>query len=96
MRTICLLLALLLFASGPVLAVAPVNAANIKAALDYGKGKAGVPLGEFFEPWTAFEEKAVKLDETAERAILFSPFLLIAADARDRTQAGGPVTSGIL
>lgn len=93
-RITCLLLAMLLLMAGPVLAVSPVNAHTIKAAVDYGKGKADISLAEFFQPWTVYEEKADIIDETAERAVLFTPFLLVAADARDRTQAGGPVTMG--
>lgn len=91
MKKLCLLFVLIFFITVPAEAVAPVNANTIKAALDYGKTKAGAPLSEFFRPWTVYEERTVKLDETAERAYLFTPFLLIAADARDRTTSGAPV-----
>lgn len=92
MKKICLLVALFLFATIPAEAVAPVNANTITAALAYGKNKAGVPLNVFFQPWTVYEERSDKLDETAERACFFTPFLLIAADARDRAVSGAPVT----
>lgn len=92
-RMIALTLAALLLLTATALAVAPVNAATIKAAQEYGRVKAEASLTEFFQGWTVYEEKAPKLDETAERACLYTPFLLIAADARDRTLGGGPVTA---
>lgn len=92
MKTIVIVLIILIFATVQVEAVAPVNANTISAALDYGKIKASAPLNEFFLPWTVYEEKTAKLGETSERAYLYTPFLLIAADARDRTASGAPVT----
>lgn len=77
--------------SATALAVAPANTATVKAAQDYGRDKADARLSEFLHPWTVYEEKAARLDDTAERAVLYTPFLLIAADARDRTLGGGPV-----
>jgi hypothetical protein len=77
---------------GRSLAVAPVNAVNITGAQEYGKSKANASLNEFFQPWTVYEEKAAMLDDTAERAYLYTPYLLIAADARDKVLAGNEVT----
>ena len=91
MRGVALILAVALLASGPALAVAPVNAASVKAAQSYGRARANVPMDAFLQPWTVYEEKAARLDDTAERACVYTPFLLIAADARDRTAAGGTV-----
>lgn len=93
MRIIALALAFILLASGPVLAVAPVNAAMVKAAQNYGRSKADMPMTAFLQPWTVYEEKAARLDDSAERACLYTPFLLVAADARDRTAAGGAVVA---
>lgn len=93
MRVFALTLIVVLLLSAPAAAVAPVNQANIKAAQDYGRSRAGVPLTDFLQPWTVYEENAARLDEMAERACLYTPFLLVAADARDRTAAGEPVTA---
>ncbi|MDR7865667.1 MAG: hypothetical protein RIN56_02555 [Sporomusaceae bacterium] len=93
MRVVALWFAIMLLLTGPVLAVAPVNEATIAAAQDYGRSKADMPLTLFLQPWTAYEEKADRLDDTAERACLYTPFLLLAADARDRTAAGDAVTA---
>ncbi len=93
MRVVALWLAVMLLLTGPVLAVAPVNEATIEAAQHYGRSKADVPLAVFLRPWTAYEEKAVRMDDAAERTCLYTPFLLLAADARDRTAAGETVTA---
>lgn len=92
MRICCLVVMLVLLCAVPVSAVAPVNADSITAAQEYGKTRADRPLREFFEPWTVYEEKAEKLDETGERATLYTPFLLLAADARDKTLNHQPVS----
>jgi hypothetical protein len=92
-RVVALWLAVMLLLTGPALAVAPVNEATVKAAQDYGRSKADMPLVLFLQPWTAYEERAARLDDTAERACLYTPFLLLAADARDRTAAGEAVTT---
>ncbi len=91
MKIFVLTLAMLVMLTGPALAVVPLDAAAIRAAQDYGRSKANVPLAEFLQPWTVYEERAARFDDTAERACHYSPFLLVAADARDRTTAGGPV-----
>ncbi len=93
MRVVALWVAVMLLLTGPALAVAPVTKATINAAQDYGRSKADMPLALFLQPWTAYEENAARLDDTAERACLYTPFLLLAADARDRTAAGEPVTA---
>jgi hypothetical protein len=90
-RVFALCLAIVLLLSAPVLAVAPVNKATISAAQDYGHGRADVPLADFLRPWTVYEENAARLDDSTERACLYTPFLLVAADARDRTAAGEAV-----
>jgi len=91
LRLIAAITAFVLLASGPALAVAPMTAATVKAAQDYGRKRADYPLAVFLQPWTVYEERAAKRDDTAERAYLYTPFLLVAADARDRTAAGGTV-----
>jgi len=90
--TFALLAAATLLTAAPALAMAAVNAAMVSAAIDYGRSGAKAPLAEFLAPWTVYEERAAGLDETEERACVYTPFLLVAAEARDRTRAGGPMT----
>lgn len=94
MRAISLIIVFCLALGGYAQAIAPVNADSIKAAVEYGQARIDLPLAEFFLPWTVFEEKAAKLDETAERAHLYTPFLLLAADARDKAIAGRTAGAG--
>ena len=51
-----------------------------------------LPMADFFQPWTAYEESSIKLDELTSRAQVFTPFLLVAADARDKVKKGDAVT----
>lgn len=91
MRIISFAIVLCLMLGGYAQAIAPITAGSIQTALEYGKKRADLPLEEFFMPWTVYEEKAAKLDEIAERAHLYTPFLLLAADARDKAIAGKPI-----
>ncbi|MDF2636070.1 MAG: hypothetical protein K0R78_2944 [Pelosinus sp.] len=67
------------------LAISSINLEVIKEAQDYGKLKAKSPMQDFLLPWTSYEEKAIKLNNTAERSYLYTSFLLIAADAKKRS-----------
>lgn len=91
MRIVILIMILLAGFVGHADAVAVVNGESIAAAQDYGRKKADLPLAEFFSPWTVYEEKAVKVNALTERAYVYTPFLLLAADARDKTLNGQPV-----
>lgn len=74
-----------------VLAMSSINVETIKEAQDYGKSKAQHQLNEFLLPWVSYEEKAVKLNETAEHAYLYTSFLLMATDAREKSLNGQSV-----
>lgn len=91
MRTICLVLSLVLVLSSQVSAVSSINLDVIKQAQSYGTSKAQADYSTFLAPWMSFEERAPKLDEFAERAYLYTPFLLIAIDARDKVSRGEKV-----
>lgn len=88
MRLTTLLLALLLVLTGPCLAIEPSTAATLKKAQEYGISKANVPYQEFAESWMVYEEHAEILNDTAERAYVFTPFLLVANDARGKVING--------
>jgi hypothetical protein len=70
------------------MAIAPVTSELIQEAQEYGKSKSSMEYTEFITPWTSYEEKAVKLDETTDRAYLYSPFLCLAADSREKFLKG--------
>lgn len=72
----------------PVSAVAPISGETIHDAHVYGAEKRQTPLREFLLPWTAYEEKAVKTGDGADHAIVYTPFLLIANNSRDKARAG--------
>lgn len=91
MRVIAILVLLVFCWALPVSAIVPVNAGTVTAAIDYGTTKVAIPLEDFFLPWTAYEETADRLSLFTDRACLYTPFLLMAADARDKTGAGQPV-----
>ncbi len=78
----------LLFVSRSVFAISPMNIAVIEEAQAYGKTQAHAKLEEFLLPWISYEEKTPKLNEYSERAYLYTNFLLIATDAREKSLNG--------
>ena len=89
--TVALSLAMLLSVPLSASAVALINKTVILEAQDYGIKRSQQPLTEFLRPWLAYEEQAAIINETTERAYLYSPFLLIAYDARDKAINKNPV-----
>lgn len=63
----------------------------ILEAQEYGVKRSQQPLTEFLHPWLAYEEQATIISETTERAYLYTPFLLLAYDARDKANSKQPV-----
>ena len=88
MKIISFLCAFLLLSVNPVLAISSIDVNVIKEAQNYGKIKAQDQLKDFLLPWISYEEKAVKLDETAEHTYLYTAFLLMATDSREKTLNG--------
>jgi hypothetical protein len=74
------------------LAISPINTEVIKEAQNYGKLQSKIQLQDFLLPWISYEEKAIKLDDTAERSYLYTSFLLIARDAREKSLNNRNVT----
>jgi len=83
-RITYLLLFLLFWLCATCAAVSPVTADSIAAAQEYGKDQARVALSDFFKPWTVYEESADKLTVATDCAYLYTPFLLLASDSRDK------------
>lgn len=92
MKIICVLCAFLFLSINPVLAISSIDVNVIREAQSYGKTKAQDPLKDFLLPWISYEEKAVKLDETAEHAYLYTAFLLMATDSREKSLSGQSVS----
>lgn len=84
MRIFSLALIAALCVTNSVSAIAPLNMQSIKQAQLYGTSQAKSDLSYFLKPWLSYEEKADQLNETAETAYLYTPFLLIATDAREK------------
>lgn len=72
-------------------AISPINNDVIKEAQEYGQMDVHRQLDDFLLPWLSYEEKAEKLDKSAEHAYLYTPFLLIATDAREKNLNGKKV-----
>lgn len=87
MRIIGTILCLLML-SNTAYAISAINNAVIKEAQYYGRIKRHSQLDDFLRPWISYEEKAERLDDTAEHAYLYTPFLLIATDAREKSLKG--------
>jgi hypothetical protein len=70
------------------LAISSINLDVIKEAQDYGNLRNKDSLQEFLLPWISYEEKAEKLNGTTERSYLYTSYLLIATDAREKSLNG--------
>lgn len=82
---------LLLLIANQALAMSPVNTVVIRDAQEYGRRLAFENYSLFMTPWTAFEEKAQRLSEFAEQAQIFTPYILVAANAREKTLSSQPI-----
>lgn len=78
----------LILVSKPALAMSAINITVIEEAQAYGKTYANVRLDEFLLPWISYEEKTPQINELSERAYLYTNFLLIATDAREKELKG--------
>lgn len=83
MRSLFITLFLLCLSNSFCSAISPVNDNTIKEAQNYGRVHRASSLENFFAPWAAYEENAQKLDEQTEHAYLYTPFLLVASNARE-------------
>ena len=90
-KIISLLCAFLLFLVGHVSALSLITSETIKEAQDYGKMNA--QRQDFLMPWISYEEKSENLNDVAEHAYLYTPFLLMAVDARDKNLSGQSVSA---
>jgi hypothetical protein len=74
------------------LAIYPMEQKTIGEAQDYGIQNVAKSINEFLAEWRSFEEKTEVLEESvAEHAYFYSLFLIIANDARVKSQNKQPV-----
>lgn len=84
MRICSLVCLMVIFLVNTAFAIAPLNQSTIKQAQLYGSSQAKAELSAFLKPWLSYEENAEQLNEKAETAYMYTPFLLIAMDAREK------------
>ena len=89
MKLVTIILGLIIVLSVPMSAwaITLINKDVIVEAQEYGVKRSQLPLTDFLQPWLAYEEQAAIINETTERAYLYTPFLLLAYDARDRARS---------
>lgn len=92
MKIISLLCTFLLLFVNPVLAISSIDTEVIKEAQNYGKSMQHQPLKDFLRPWISYEEKATNLNDSAEHAYLYTTYLLLATDAREKSLKGQTIT----
>lgn len=91
-RSILLGALFLFLMQGTAGAVANVAGDMISKAQQYGIVYAKKSTQDFLKPWTAYEEEAMTLTEQSERAYIYTPYLLVASDARDRQNKNQAIT----
>lgn len=91
MKKVTIFVFILLLMASQAFAMSPVNTLVIQAAQEYGRRLALDNFIEFMAPWTAFEEKSQKLNSATEHAYIFTPYLLVAANARETVLRGQPL-----
>lgn len=91
MRIFKITVVLLLLFTKSVMAISPITMSVVHEAQEYGINQANKITDEFFAAWTVYEEKVVKLNPTAEKACIYTPYLLLALDAREKFLKGDKV-----
>lgn len=85
LRFIAIVFLVLLSFCKSCFAVAIADNDTIKEAQNYGQKQSTSQQTNFSLPWTSYEESAQKIDAKTEYAYIYTPYHLIAADARDKT-----------
>ena len=76
---------------GNVYAVYSMDEANVKNAQEYGIMRYQEEIPVFAKHWRIFEESSKALDESSERAYIYTPYYLVALNARERLLASQPI-----
>lgn len=88
MRILGFIIVLLVLVCNQAFAIALINREEIKAAQQYGEKHANMEWEAFLMPWISYEEKTPRLNEFSEKAYLYTKFLLLATDAREKSLRG--------
>lgn len=73
-------------------AVANITSDMIAKAQQYGIVYAKKSTQDFLKPWTTYEEEAMSLTEQTEHAYIYTPYLLIASDAREKQNSNKAIS----
>ncbi|MDR2007329.1 MAG: hypothetical protein LBP78_08850 [Acidaminococcales bacterium] len=65
-------------------ALALMNKTNIKHAQEYGIMRYQEDIPDFAKPWCVYEETSKVLDLSGERVYIYTPYYLVALNARER------------
>ena len=68
------------------------NKKIIKESQIYGASNYLVDLDDFLKPWASFEGENVIITKNSEVSYLYTPFLLVALDAREKTSKKEKIT----
>ena len=84
MKNLFLAFFFLLLYAGRVDALAPMNKNAIKEAQEYGIMRYQEDIPDFAKPWCVYEETSKALDLLGERVYVYTPYYLVALNARER------------
>lgn len=88
MRILGSLFLLLILVCNQCFAISLMNKEKINEAQNYGESRAKMEWEEFLLPWISYEEKTPRINEFSEKAYLYTNFLLLATDAREKHLKG--------
>ena len=91
MKKVLLLLCFVLLFSNDVSAYTQMNDQAIERAQEYGIMNYQKDIHDFAKAWVTYEEQSKSLDTSGERAYVYTPYYLVAINARERLLAGQPI-----
>lgn len=91
MKKVFLLLCFVLLFSNNVFAYTQMTETEIARAQEYGIMNYQKEIHDFAKSWVTYEEQSKILDTTAERAYVYTPYYLVAINARERLLSGQPI-----
>lgn len=90
---ILFLFAFILLLTNKTHALAIMAEPEIRQAQNYGLRNYQKSIPEFIKPWMAYEEGSKALDNNSERAYIYSPYYLVAINARERLLASQTINT---
>ena len=91
MKKVFLLLCFVLLFSNDVSAYTQMTEQAIERAQEYGIMNYQKEIHDFAKAWVTYEEQSKALDTSGERAYIYTPYYLVAINARERLLAGQPI-----